>query len=296
MTIITKPLSDKKDQKVLEPLADDVNIDIMPKRAGARLGVAVKPTVVVRSHKVSSATTAFLFLVALLIMSCGIMTGVYVYSQFARAQGHKFMCAIPYDFGKTSLSSAKLFSSPISFNDDTPFKDEPFLNSKDFFHEQFEIEDDHEKIDVPDFSGGRRSKFIHDFKLNKTGIVDVIGHKCFVMPLNQTQVLPPKDMFDLTRKMMAGYYNVDTAIVHETMRVVVPPIEDRSNLGPFIQRECTGFPIYRLEKIVSGVFKRSVPEGEPVQFAEFAGKSTHILNIINYADIEGHDDVPIAMA
>lgn len=33
-----------------------------------------------------------------------------------------------------------------------------------YFHEDFEIEDCYEKITVPDFSGGRRSKFIHDFK------------------------------------------------------------------------------------------------------------------------------------
>lgn len=37
-------------------------------------------------------------------------------------------------------------------------------NTDKFFREEFEIDEVSEKITVPDFSGGRRSRFIHDFK------------------------------------------------------------------------------------------------------------------------------------
>lgn len=50
----------------------------------------------------------------------------------------------------------------------------------------------------------------------------------------------------------AGYYEVDTDTVKETMRVVLPPIKDPRSAGLYIERECAGFPIYKLEKIVSG--------------------------------------------
>lgn len=41
---------------------------------------------------------------------------------------------------------------------------------------------------------------------NKTGIIDVDGRHCFVMPLNRSQVLPPRDLIDLVRKMWDGLY------------------------------------------------------------------------------------------
>lgn len=50
----------------------------------------------------------------------------------------------------------------------------------------------------------------------------------------------------------SGYYDVDTSILRETMRVVTPAVEDRADLGTYIMTECYGYPIYKLEKYVSG--------------------------------------------
>jgi hypothetical protein len=46
----------------------------------------------------------------------------------------------------------------------------------------------------------------------------------------------------------SGYYEVDTAIVRETMKVVVPPITDMSIVGKYIARECQDLPTYMLKK------------------------------------------------
>lgn len=46
-----------------------------------------------------------------------------------------------------------------------------------------------------------------------------------------------------------GYYEVDTAIVRETMKVVTPPITDMSVVGTYIARECQDLPIYMLKKV-----------------------------------------------
>nr|BAN21229.1 conserved hypothetical protein [Riptortus pedestris] len=289
MTIVTKPLSEKKGEK---PLVDDCKVDVVPEKAG---GAHVIPLVrasdlhaIVRERRARSASTACLFITALVVMGCGVITGLYLYKQFVHIRMEKFQyrCNIPYD----------LQQNMQSLKDDIAFP--PLsLENKDgrFFHEDFEIEDNYEKISVPDFSGGRRSKFIHDFKTNKTGIIDVDGHRCFVMPLNRTLVLPPETLIDLVKKMREGYYEVDTGYVRETMQVITPAVEDRASLGRYIEQECFGFPIYKLEKIVSGVFKRSAePE---VNFMEFAGKNTQVLHIVNYKELQEHEDqLPVAMA
>merc|ERR1719285_766077 len=73
-------------------------------------------------------------------------------------------------------------------SDNMDWKD---IFKKDYFQESFEIdaEKKYEKIDVPDFRNGRSGRFIHDFNTNYTGIIDVTGQRCFVMPLNRKNVL-----------------------------------------------------------------------------------------------------------
>jgi integral membrane protein 2B len=45
-----------------------------------------------RARRVSTATTVCLFLTALLVMSIGIIGGVYLYRQFARSQVSRHSC------------------------------------------------------------------------------------------------------------------------------------------------------------------------------------------------------------
>ena len=160
---------------------------------------------------------------------------------------------------------------------------------KNFFKERFEIdlENEHyEKIDVPDFRGGRQGRFVHDFNINKTGIIDIDGQCCFVMPLDRQAVLPPRNMYDLLRKMYNGYYEVDTEIVRKTMKVVTPPISDYSVVGTYIARECQNLPTYMLTKVNSNVVKRSISNGV---FGQFAGKNIIEFDILNLEDINAYN-------
>ncbi|XP_068979421.1 uncharacterized protein [Bombus flavifrons] len=162
-------------------------------------------------------------------------------------------------------------------------------NIKSFFKERFEIdlENEHyEKIDVPDFRGGRQGRFVHDFNINKTGIIDIDGQCCFVMPLDRQAVLPPRNMYDLLRKMYNGYYEVDTEIVRKTMKVVTPPISDLSVVGTYIARECQDLPTYMLTKVNSNVVKRSISNGV---FGQFAGKNIIEFDILNLEDINAYN-------
>lgn len=142
----------------------------------------------------------------------------------------------------------KINNDPDLFGDDIDNFREMMNN---VFQERFEIDlnsEEYEKIDVPDFRDGRSGRFIHDFNFNKTCIIDLSGNRCFVMPLNRENVLPPRSLFDLIQKMWEGYYKVDTKVVRESMKVVIPPISDREEVGSYIGRECADKPIYKLEK------------------------------------------------
>ena len=81
--------------------------------------------------------------------------------------------------------------------------------------------------------------------------MDIENHRCFVMPLNRTLTLKPKDLFDMLTKMRQGYYDVDTDIVRQRYRVKIPPIDDRQSVGYYISLECKNFPIFELEKMIS---------------------------------------------
>lgn len=291
MTVITKPLSEKKVDKLDQPL---VAAECLPHRdveMGAGDVPPPDPRILVlraRARRASSVTTACLLMMALLVMCCGILGGFYLYKQFAHSQMHRLRgwCRIPYaEQNMERFEDDPLFSESNRMDFEMPRAESHYLK------EEFDIDGDsnsYEKITVPNFDGGRSSRFIHDFNANKTGIIDVEARRCFVMPLNRTQVLPPRDLIDLVRKMWDGYYEVDTDMVRETMRVVLPPIKEPKSAGLYIERECAGYPIYKLEKIVSGVFKRSAVH-DPATFTSYAGKSYVQFKIANEEEVAQYE-------
>lgn len=122
------------------------------------------------------------------------------------------------------------------------------------FREEFDLDlnEDVSKIYVPDFRDGRVGRFLHDFKSNQTAIIDESSQRCFVMPLDRVNILPPKSLADLISKMYEGYYDINTTAVRRDMRVVLPALDDLSSISPKIQSSCTDMNVYRLEKYVSG--------------------------------------------
>ncbi|XP_053978459.1 integral membrane protein 2B [Hylaeus anthracinus] len=299
MTVITKPITEKAD-KVEQPLFVELNVpDDTKKDPEAQLqnnGVGGHYLVSRRNmRRLHVTATIMLFLVALMILIIGIIGGLYIYRKCARTQMHIFRTGwytIPYESSNKGLNTNNGVHQALSADSDF-FKNlekieknvDSELRRGSFFKERFEIDlenEDYERIDVPDFRGGRQGRFIHDFNINKTGIIDIDGQCCFVMPLNRQRVLPPRNMYDLLRKMYNGYYEVDTEIVRETMKVIVPPISDLSVVGTYIARECQDLPTYMLTKVNSNVVKRSISSGV---FGQYAG-----LNIIEF-DILNLDDV-----
>lgn len=299
MTIVTKPKTEKK-PLVNHELEGGECVVVDPAAAAAVDEEAWLSSTARR--RVSTATSVCVSITALLIMSIGIIGGVYLYRQFSAHERARFRgwCGIPYDhdalLGHPKLpleGNPSVFGSARSTykqgNDDAEWI------SRSLFKEEFELdleEDNYEEIHVPDFGLRRQGRFIHDFKVNKTGIIDLTTHRCYVMPLDRSHVLPPRSVYDLIKKMWMGYYSVDTQVVRETMRVVRPPVKDYQPLGVYIANYCATFPTYNLERLyVHDLKKRSVDQldaadgEEGIQFAEFAGK-----NIVHFIILGADED------
>lgn len=122
------------------------------------------------------------------------------------------------------------------------------------FREEFDLDMDENvsKISVPDFRDGRVGRFLHDFKNNQTAIIDESSKRCFVMPLDRDAVLPPQSLADLIQKMYQGYYDINTTAIRKNMRVVLPALDDLTDVSPKVQSACDDMDIYRLEKSTNG--------------------------------------------
>ncbi|KAG0723511.1 Integral membrane protein 2B [Chionoecetes opilio] len=293
MTIVTKPKTDTK-PLVRHEVESGECVVVDSKAAAAAAEEEVWLTAASGSRcRVSTATSVCVCLTALLVMSIGIIGGVYLYRQFSAHERSRFRgwCGIPYDH-EDLLGHPKLplGGNPAMYTGRRGmFKgdDNAEWISKSLFKEEFELDlegNNYEEIHVPDFGLRRQGRFIHDFKVNKTGIIDLTSHRCFVMPLDRSHVLPPRSVYDLIKKMWMGYYSVNTQVVRETMHVVGPRIKDYQPLGVYIANYCASFPTYNLERhyVQHDVKKRSLDklgaeEEEGIQFAEFAGK-----NIIHF--------------
>ncbi|KAL3280620.1 hypothetical protein HHI36_003857 [Cryptolaemus montrouzieri] len=284
MTILIKPFTEKKGDKLVVPLvtADQLakSTEAAQKDAEAQNGNIV--FVSASARRVTHSTVLGLFIAALIVVSIGIIGGLYFH--------HRYLHIPRY---KLRIDGEKSYAADETSG---PFFYEKFIGQRPTYNElQEELEidlvnEEFEKIDVPDFRDGRNGRFIHDFNTNTTGIIDMKDRRCFVMPLNWGHVLPPKSFFDLINKMWDGYYKVDTEVVRETMRVVLPPLKDTKEVGAYIAQECQGMPIYKLEQLEGGAIeKRSADLNSEAKFSQFSGKGITEIKIVNLNDVENYE-------
>uniref|UniRef100_A0A3Q2PFV0 Integral membrane protein 2 n=1 Tax=Fundulus heteroclitus TaxID=8078 RepID=A0A3Q2PFV0_FUNHE len=109
--------------------------------------------------------------------------------------------------------------------------------------------DNYEKITVPvpHFGGSDPADIIHDFHRGLTAYHDIALDKCYVIELNTTIVMPPRNLWELLINVKKGTYLPQTYIIHEEM-VVTGKVHNMRQLGPFIYRLCNGKDTYRLTR------------------------------------------------
>eukprot|EP00063_Salmo_salar_P030658 XP_014005493.1 PREDICTED: integral membrane protein 2B-like isoform X2 [Salmo salar] len=102
-------------------------------------------------------------------------------------------------------------------------------------------------INVPEFSDSDPADIVHDFKNRLTAYLDLSLNKCYVIPLNTSIVMPPKDLLELLINIKAGTYLPQSYLVHEQM-MVTERLENVDQLGYFIYSLCKGRDTYKLER------------------------------------------------
>uniref|UniRef100_A0A8K9XS52 Integral membrane protein 2 n=1 Tax=Oncorhynchus mykiss TaxID=8022 RepID=A0A8K9XS52_ONCMY len=108
------------------------------------------------------------------------------------------------------------------------------------------LEDNYEQISVPvpHFGGSDPADIIHDFHRGLTAYHDIALDKCYVIELNTTIVMPPRNLWEL---LVNGTYLPQTYIIQEEM-FVTGRVHNMRQLGPFIYRLCNGKDTYRLKR------------------------------------------------
>ncbi|KAM7380005.1 hypothetical protein PAMP_003335 [Pampus punctatissimus] len=102
-------------------------------------------------------------------------------------------------------------------------------------------------VPVPNFEEGDPADIVHDFQRRLTAYLDLSLNKCYVIPLNTSIVMPPKDLLALLVNIKAGTYLPQSYLVHEEM-MVTERLEHVDQLGYFIYNLCRGKETFKLQR------------------------------------------------
>ncbi|KAG8540171.1 hypothetical protein GDO81_019760 [Engystomops pustulosus] len=164
----------------------------------------------------------------------------------------------------------KTFEGKLSYIDHTDLDGEPYYLP---VSEEADIREEDNvvliNVPVPSFSRGDSAAIVHDFDRLLTAYLDLELQKCYIINLNTSIVLPPRNLLDLFMKIERGAYLPQSYLVREEL-VVTDRIDDLSELGVFIYQRCEGRETYRLQRRdqIIGVQKRSAERCSQIKHFE----------------------------
>ncbi|KAG9333387.1 hypothetical protein JZ751_012696, partial [Albula glossodonta] len=94
-------------------------------------------------------------------------------------------------------------------------------------------------VPVPEFGDSDPADIVHDFPRKLTAYLDLSLNRCYIIPLNTSIVMPPKDFLELLVNIKAGTYLPQSYLVHEQM-MVTERVDNVDQLGYFIYNLCHG--------------------------------------------------------
>jgi hypothetical protein len=273
MTILTTKLADGKDETAPPEVVTDYSFLVQNEKnegAAAAVGVVLKgaeggelggldaPLLVLRRRRQRS---VWLTLISLLLLIALTLACICLYKNMLaqrHAQFDMWECSVTYH-DDAALMERLMGAVGGGKGDEGEDALPPWAEGQFDQEVEVDLEEAYERIKVPTIGDTRRATILHDFNVNYTAIIDKEQGTCFLMPLNRSLVLPPRDFWDLLVKLKSGYYVPDTHVVREDYRVVMPAIADFDPYGAYIAAECRRFDSYTLVK-----------EGEPYAMAKRA--------------------------
>uniref|UniRef100_A0A4W5NTG1 Integral membrane protein 2 n=1 Tax=Hucho hucho TaxID=62062 RepID=A0A4W5NTG1_9TELE len=173
-----------------------------------------------------------------LMLSGVVVGGAYLYRYYILEEGQVFVCGVKYREEDMMI----LEEEDVEVDLPSRFK---------MIQENIRVLEDQEvaliNVPVPEFDDSDPADIVHDFQRRLTAYLDLFLNKCYVIPLNTSIVMPPKDFLELLVNIKAGTYLPQSYLVHEEM-VVTERLEDVEQLGYFINNLCQGKETYKLER------------------------------------------------
>ncbi|XP_070694638.1 integral membrane protein 2Bb isoform X2 [Pempheris klunzingeri] len=175
-----------------------------------------------------------------LMLSGVVVGGAYLYRYYTQEEGQVFVCGVKYREEDYMI----------------PEEEEVEVELPNQFHlrqleetirvleaEQVELIN----VPVPEFDDGDPADIVHDFQRRLTAYLDLSLNKCYVIPLNTSIVMPPRDFLELLINVKAGTYLPQSYLVHEEM-IVTERLQHVDQLGYFIYNLCRGKETYKLQR------------------------------------------------
>ncbi|XP_017573457.1 integral membrane protein 2Bb [Pygocentrus nattereri] len=193
------------------------------------------------------------FCLGLALMLSGVVVGgAYLYRYYVLEEGQVFVCGVKYREDDYRIADYN--------EEDDGMPEEPAVSLRSIQETVRVMQDDEMTlihVPVPEFGDSDPADIVHDFNKGLTAYLDLSLDKCYVITLNTSVVMPPRDLVDLLINIKAGTYLPQTYLVHEQM-MVTEKFDDMDQLGFFISKLCRGKDTYRLHRrdTILGMQKR----------------------------------------
>ncbi|XP_061782183.1 integral membrane protein 2B-like isoform X2 [Nerophis lumbriciformis] len=185
-----------------------------------------------------------------LMLSGMVVAGAYLYRYYILEEGQVFVCGVNYR--EEDLTMAQLEKVDVELP--IPLRQ---LEERIRVLEREQVALIH--VPVPDFEEGDPADIVHDFQRMLTAYLDLNLNRCYVIALNTSIVMPPRDFLELLVNVKSGTYLPQSYLVHEDM-VVTERLEHVDQLGYFIHNLCRGKDTFKLQRRdrILGMQKREV--------------------------------------
>ncbi|KAG7503279.1 serine serine/threonine-protein kinase Nek5 isoform X1 [Solea senegalensis] len=174
-----------------------------------------------------------------LMLSGVVVGGAYLYRYYILEEGQVFVCGVSYREEDYMIQEEEVdveLPSPYHLHQ---------LEERIRVLEREQVE--LISVPVPEFEDGDPADIVHDFQRMLTAYLDLNLNKCYVIPLNTSIVLPPKNFLELLVNVKAGAYLPQSYLVHEDM-VVTERLHHVDQLGYFIYNLCRGKDTFKLQR------------------------------------------------
>jgi len=298
MTIVTKPLTavkEKKEKEALESLVtidnNDTNLGEGKDEPDLNLGYV---------NRTSRRSPVCFTLCLLLLAMIGLMSGAYIYKAMYSRRNWCGTYRIPLPTKKIMENSLiggnfqrNLDEEDYTIPEENFFAlfnhDVPYLGPQEFRDFEFDIEldlDDEnvETLELPEVFSGR---YLHDFMVNLTVIIDVLGERCFIMKLDRNVIPKPRNILDYLNKERQGAYDLDYEVIKQSFVINGETLKMfDSSYGHFIPDACYKKDTYQLVEFTETLIEKREVGSSRGLFGEFVGSKLIKYNIVNFNQID----------